>query len=1072
VDATSEQTVGICILGVIRVRTDTGWTPVAGTKLQALLAMLALSAPHPVSSDHLIDEVWGDQPPSKPENALQAQISQLRRLLGRERVTHEPAGYALTVAPDAIDACRLDRLVTAGRAAATTGDHQAAAGSFAAAVSLVHGPPLRELVDHRFAREAAARLEGLALDANECLVDALLASGGHADVVERLRDLVHAHPLRERFHAQLITALYRCGRQSDALRAYQDVRTTLAEELGIDPGPELQALERAVLSHDPALAAPIELSLAVTGAVLPVAMTSFVGRTTDIEQLQEAVAGARLVTVLGPGGVGKSRLALELATRLAPTREVWFVELAPITDPLAVAEAIASALGARDHADDAEGFRAPDVRIIDRIRDRNPIVVLDNCEHVLEAAATCVQTLLVACPRVTVVATSRAPLDVVGERHHVVTSLSDDDAVALFAERARAVQPHFGATDADGAVAALCHRLDGLPLAIELAAARTKTLPLPEITARLEDRFTLLRSTGRTGAGRHEGLGAAIAWSYDLLFEEERQLFRRLAVFAGGATVEAADAVCGHDALDLLTRLVDRSLLSADTSGATSRFRMLESLRAYGLDRLAEAGELEEALAAHVRWCIELAERAEPHLGGEDQLVWLDRIDAEQDNLRGALVHAATNDPNSGLRLIAALLLPWWFRGRRHDARHWLDVCLANAPDASAPIRIKALGMSGLLADAGSRATRPGGLETELELAERRQREAIALGEGIGRPRATMYARLGLIITLIGRSIAGLAIDVDELTDLVTRTGDDFEARGDDFGGGILRSTEAVGAISAGDLRHAAVATELARAHAARSGDRFTAARVEWLDGLACEEAGDVLGAYRHTERCVELLDQLGMGQAVTAHAALLVSLGDRSGRPEVADHWRAFVAGRRGGSDRDDITLIAAARNSAASTARAAGQLERARVAHEQALASYRESGVASGIAYTESCLGFLAAEVGDPTAAAAHHAAAFDAATTAAEPAALALALEGLASAVDEPDAEWAATMLGAATSLWRHSPARVAPTHRDDVAAVDARLRDRLGDDRFAAAVDRGSALELIDAIAAARARYATR
>ena len=319
-DGPASAPVTVALLGPIAVHTVSAWVPVAGVKLQTLLALLALSTPRPVSDDRLIEELWGDEQPAKPANALQAQVSQLRRVLGPDVVTREGSGYALRIEPDEIDAIRLDRLVHLGHDAADNGEHRDAAAHFQAAVSLVRGPPLGDLLDLRFAREAASRLEQVAIAAHEGYIDAELASGHHADVVAQVTDLVAEHPLWERFHAQLMLALFRCGRQSDALRAYQQVRELLAEEMGLEPGPELRALERAVLSHDPTLAAPISLTPLRVPASTPTPLTSFIGRTVELAALAESMVESRLVTFVGPAGSGKTRLALEMATRLAPHR--------------------------------------------------------------------------------------------------------------------------------------------------------------------------------------------------------------------------------------------------------------------------------------------------------------------------------------------------------------------------------------------------------------------------------------------------------------------------------------------------------------------------------------------------------------------------------------------------------------------------------------------------------------------------------------------------------------------------------------------------------------------------------
>ena len=346
----------VSVLGPTEVDVGAGPVSIVGAKVQALLALLALAAPRPVSDDRLIDELWGDEQPLKPANALQAQVSQLRRLLGRDAVVRAGSGYVLTVEPDCVDATRLERLVREGRSAAHHGDHRTAGEHFVAAVSLLRGPPLIDVLDHRFAREAGSRLDELVISAHEGFVDSELASGHHAEVVGPLTDLVRAHPLWERFHGQLILALFRCGRQSDALRAYRSVRKVLAEEVGLEPGPELQALERAVLAHDPSLAAPVTLASISHQAVLPRPLTSFVGRIDELGALEEAMARAQLVTVVGPAGAGKTRLALEIASRIAD-RDVRLVELASIVDPTIVDETVAAAVGAPDRSPARGGAR-------------------------------------------------------------------------------------------------------------------------------------------------------------------------------------------------------------------------------------------------------------------------------------------------------------------------------------------------------------------------------------------------------------------------------------------------------------------------------------------------------------------------------------------------------------------------------------------------------------------------------------------------------------------------------------------------------------------------------------------
>ena len=1058
----------VSLLGTISASTERGRVAISGDKQQTLLAMLALAAPRSVSDDRLIDELWGDEPPRIAPNALQAQVSTLRRTLGRDTVRRASGGYLLAVDPADVDALRLEEVVRRGREAAAAGDQREAGRCFEEAVALVREAPVGELTGGRLLGGATAWLQDLVLDAHEGLVDSLLASSRHAEVIESLRSLVAEHPLRERFHAQLMIALYRCGRQSEALRSYRQARGVLLDELGLDPGPELQMLERAVLCHDPALAAPIALAPA-SSATLPPSLTSFVGRDVELATLHAAMAAARLVTVVGPAGVGKSRLVLEVAGELASTREVWYVELAPVTDPMAVPEAVASTVGARVEtvADTASASRRQDERTIDRLGDRPAVLVLDNCEHVIDAAASFVRTILAGCRALTIVATSREPLAVDGERQVVLGTLHHDDAMELFAHRARAVQPLFLDGDDEGNLREVCRRLDGLPLALELAAARVKTLPLPEILRRLEHRFELLTTSERHVSPRHRALRAALDGSYDLLFDEEQRLFRTLAVFAGGITVDAAEDVFGPGALDVLTSLADRSMIVADTSADEARFKMLESVRQYGVERLRELGEHDAAVAAHVAWCTRLAEAADEAIRGPGQLDALARLDVEHDNLRAALAHCSVADPNAGLRLIGALLMAWFARDHRQEARHWAEACLAGASDPSPADLVRVLAGVGLMPESSGWTGVRGELESELHLAEARQRRGIALGAQLGHDVLVARCQLTLITTL-ARSVASrLTVDPKEVRALVAEAVGTFEEAGEHFFASLTRNREAIWYLVAGDVHAAERALESARCFAVRSGDHWSTSSVEWIAGMLLDAAGDAAGAYRHVERSLRRFDELGMGDVVVGQARALAQLADRGGEVALAAQWRSFADRRSGTSTggRYDGSILGAISNRIGLDARREGRHERARRAHLDAHSWYREVGVTPGSAFTESCLGFLAAELGDAAAAAGHHAQALDDAEAIGDPDALALALEGAAASFADGEGRWAAGLLAAARAL-REDAGHEPETHRDDVDAVERRVRAELGDDAFAAATLRGAGLTRVEAIAAAR------
>jgi predicted ATPase len=887
-------------------------------------------------------------------------------------------------------------------------------------------------------------------------------------VLVELDRLIHEHPLWERFHAQLMLALFRCGRQSDALRAHRRARALLAEEVGLEPGPELRALERAVLAHDPSLAAPIPLT-PTRAPDLPRPLTSFVGRATERALLQASIATSRLVSVVGPAGVGKTRLALDVAGGLATEREVRFVELAPTNDADSVDEVVAIAVGAPDRAPSSEvgGRRSPVDRTIERLGDRSVVAVLDNCEHLLDPVAELVGRLLAGCPALRIVTTTREPLGLDGEHQVVVGPLTDEDAATLFAERARAVQAGFSADHAR--VVELCRRLDGLPLAIELAAARAKVMTVTEITTRLDDRFELLVAPRRANADRQRALRTAIDWSYELLFEHEQWMFRRLSLFAGGFTAQAAEAVCGGDALEVVSRLVDKSLVVAETDGAMARYRTLESLRAYGIARLDDAGELVAAGAAYVEWCIALAEDAYAGIRTHDQLSWLDRLDVEDDNVRAALAWTVANDPDAGVRLIGALVLPWWCRGRGRIARQWLEVLLAASTNPPPAALARALTWGGLLADFGGGAN--GDLEHELDLADRRQARAEVLGRELGEELVVASARSQRGLTLTRKALAGLDVDGAEIAMLFESSLAVFEASGDDFAAGQTWTMRSVRLLMSGDLSGCLRAATRARRHALRTGDHFVLGRVAWIEGLLADAEGDVDAAYRHVERGLLLLDELGMGQEVTVQAGLLVALAHRRGEHQLAAQWEAFVAGRSGGMTRHDVLLQASARNREGLRARQAGSLGRAREAHLAALAGLEAVDVGRAVAFTESCLGFLAAEMDDPVAAAAHHGRALRASLLADDAGGLALALEGIAGDCCERDPLLAGKLLGAAGRTRADGGARDATSHRGDVDAIAARVSDQLGAERFAGALAHGAGIDRADVLALVRAASAS-
>ncbi|MEV0315872.1 AfsR/SARP family transcriptional regulator [Nonomuraea fuscirosea] len=693
------------ILGPTTVLDEDG-EPVAlgGPRVRALLALLALHAGRVVGAEQLVNGLYGPTPPEGVANALQSQVSRLRRSLGRDLVEFHPAGYRLVADPQEVDARRFELLASQGRKALAGGDAERAAALLREALELWRGAPL---ADAPHAGAAAAALEELRLTATEDRLQADLDLGRHRELVAELSQLSAAHPLRERLRAQLMRALYGSGRQAEALAVYTDARKLLDEELGVEPGAELAAAHLAVLRADPALGpatprietrpdgtAPDETVL--DGAVpdgtssqveaapvrqrskqgsrqgLRAQLTSFVGRAEELGQVSARLRAGRLVTLIGPGGAGKTRLATEAAAQ--ESGDVCFVPLAPVSDAGGVTNAVLAALDIRDallHHPDRPALD-PLSRLLTALADRELLIVLDNCEHLVAATAELADQLLAACPGLRVLATGREALGITGESILPVSPLGlpppeagnplDYAAVRLFADRAAAVRPGF-AVDAGnaGQVAHICRALDGLPLAIELAAARLRTLSLSDVAARLDDRFRLLTRGSRTALPRHQTLRAVVAWSWDLLDESEQRMAERLSVFAGGARPEAAERVCGLPE-EVLFSLAEKSLVEF----ADGRFLMLETIRAFCAERLAESGEQEAVRDAHAGYYLDLMMEADPRLRTSAQMEWLARLDEESTDLDAAVrwtVEARRLE--LGLQLMAHSACYWWMRGHR-----------------------------------------------------------------------------------------------------------------------------------------------------------------------------------------------------------------------------------------------------------------------------------------------------------------------------------------------------------------------------------------------------------------------
>jgi len=695
--------VEFAILGLLQVLRDGVPVRVPAGRQRELLALLVVEAGGAVSSSRLVDALWGDRPPENPDNALQQRIHHARRLLGpggAETLVTVPGGYRLEVPEEAVDARRFEQLATRGRQALAAGDPAAAATALVAADARWRGPAL-DGIDAGWARQEAGRLEALRLAARGDRIDADLALGRHADLVAELEHLVAEEPLRERTRAQLMLALAGIGNQADALRVYDDGRRRLAEELGIDPSPRLQRIHADVLAQRVPEGSDRTGTLTVAhgrprehpAQRLPTPADSFVGRDEELARLKELLASGRIVTVLGPGGAGKSRLALEVA-RAAETASadlaVHLVELAPLTEADAVPAALATGIGV------AASREIPVVEALrSTLRAGRTLLVLDNCEHLIPAVSGLTRDLVVSCPELTVLATSRAPLEVAGEIVWPLPTLpvppadvqrraaaEEYAAFRLFAERAVEVAPTFELTDAEVSDATrIVRHLDGLPLAIELAAARVRVLSVREIAARLDDRFKLLSGGRRSTPARHRGLWDTLEWSWGLLDEAERRAWMAASVPVGPfpatlleVLLDAVDADLG--ALEAVTRLSDRSLLTVHDRGDPTRYRMLETLREFGLRRLAEAGLEEAVRAAHARG-VEQVIAASSHWTGGDwdvdvrgQRGWLPEA-------RAALRWRSDRGDRRGVQRLAARLgWLWYLTALAPEGLRWIDDAL------------------------------------------------------------------------------------------------------------------------------------------------------------------------------------------------------------------------------------------------------------------------------------------------------------------------------------------------------------------------------------------------------------
>ncbi len=728
------------VLGALEVHSRGQVHRPGSAKQRMLLAALLIEPRKVVTTDRLTELLWGDDPPPSARNSLQTYVARVRDALGRWQasagVTTHAAGYALDVEPDQVDSVRFERLLTSARAGTDAAQTVAVLDE---ALGLWRGPAFVDLASTDAGRGVGLRLEELWLAAAQTRVDALLELGRYAEAVADLEAAVAAQPLQERPHEQLVRALAASGRTAEALERARAYRRRLADEVGLDPSPRLAAVEQDVRRQAPAVvpAAPQPAPSVAPGHRPPRYATSLVGRDDDLARVNAALGQARLVTVTGPGGVGKTRLALAVAdarsSGAAP--ETRLCELGPIGDGAAAAHAIAGAVAGAVGVTAAPG-RSLDVEVVvESLQERELLLVLDCCEHLLDSVAAFADAVLRRCPRVVLLATSRERLGVDGEQVLPLAPLpveavtagavadadpGDAPAVRLFADRARAVSPTFelSADNAD-AVVEVCRRLDGLPLAIELAAARANALEPADLAARLDERFTLMEVGRRAGEPRHRTLRATVDWSYQLLDETERRVFSHLSVFAGGFTLPLAEQVTAGTGAPqertaaVVAGLVDKSMLVPVRDRQPPRYTMLETLRAYGWEQLVERGEAAAAARAHAGAMVAFAEQAASKLRTSAEADWVVQLDTEVDNLRAAHRWALrTGDGDLVLRTSRALHRYGGFRPHR-EVLEWAEAAVALPGLTGHPA------LPGALAAAGVAAWMRGDLDTAEAYAQR-----------------------------------------------------------------------------------------------------------------------------------------------------------------------------------------------------------------------------------------------------------------------------------------------------------------------------------------------------------------
>jgi predicted ATPase/DNA-binding SARP family transcriptional activator len=1001
----------------------------SGAKVRTLLCRLALDAGHVVPTDQLLEDLWGGAQPENPSNALQGVVSRLRRALGPpDLILNRGSGYALDLADEDLDTAAFHRLAALGRSAQAGGHPEEALALFDRALSLWRGPPMVDFAYEDFAQSAIGQLLEAKATVLEDRADALLCLGRHAEVVSDLEVLIDEYPLREGLRAQLMVALYRSGRQAEALRAFQAARAVLGEELGIDPGADLRRLEAAILAQDPSLDPPA-LRVSEVPPILGrrtnigAPITPLVGRQVELQDVGGLILSERLVTLTGPGGVGKTRLAVEVARARAPelSAGAWLAELAPITDPAAVAPTIVTALDAADTA------TPPLQRLTEYLADKEILLVIDNCEHVIAEAARVVLELLGSCPKLTILATSREPLGVPGERSWSTPPLNLADAVALFNMRATAADRHFVLDrKAEPVVMDVCQRLDGMPLAVELAAARVPAFDIEAIAQRLSDRFRLLTGGARTALARHQTLRAVVDWSYDLLFDDERRLFDRLSVFAGSSTLAAAESVCAggdlpaSEVADTLSRLVSKSLVLAERDGSGTRYRLLQTLADYGREHLLASGELSELRRLHAGHYLGLARLSDAAWQGADQLAWMAAVQADLDNLRAAMTWAVERqDSEQALFLAGNLGWFWWMAGAATEGAHWLCTALAVPGEPDPNTRARALAWTAFLAVVSGDTETYGKLKDQLyrtmELAD-----------------LNLSATLVLLLAVM-ENVRG---DRTTASRLFQKAEQSFRLLSGPWPAAAL-------AFSVGEQSQLNGDPSTAERHLSEAAAKLTAvgAMIMAVIGLRLvgdlrQDAGDESGAADAFKRARAITTEFGF---IPFSAGLSARLGMLATFQGDFDEAEVHLAAAIRLSDQRSLPWYRAlALSGLAALRRRQSRLAEAKAAALEALELFDATNMPDGTVMALTELGFIEEQAGDPAEAELRHRAALSEAERSGNRRSMAVASEGLAgAAAASGDGYKAAQWLSQAQALRASSGGPATSAQRFDLERIESAI-----------------------------------